>query len=107
MTPKILQIVCEHFSVSFEELQTKSRKPRLVQPRFVACWLLRRYTDLNYRELVELLYPYLNPQNNHDVPIYAIRAIENCLRLQDWIYREVLEVEEKCSQLFYPLKKAS
>jgi hypothetical protein len=52
---------------------------------------------------MELLYPYLNPGNNHDVPIYAVKVVEHCLVTQTWIYEQVQELEE----IIQPMKKAS
>jgi chromosomal replication initiator protein len=103
MTPnQILQVVCKHFGVSREDLKRRCRKQQYIKPRFTACYLLYRYTDLNYRQIMELLYPYLNPENNHDVPIYAVKVIEHCLVTQTWIYEQVLELEE----IIQPMKKA-
>jgi hypothetical protein len=73
----------------------------------VACYLLHKYAEINYRQIVELLYPYLDPSTNHATPIHAQKAIEACLSLQDWIYRDVQIVEGKVQRLIYQLKKAS
>ena len=58
MTPKqmaavlrILRIVCKRFGVTVAELESSGREWRLVWPRWIAIWLVRRETGLDSTKL--------------------------------------------------------
>ena len=47
----IKRLVCRHFDVSKQSIESKGRKSRKVLPRHVAMYLARKHTKLSYPEI--------------------------------------------------------
>ena len=55
MANDIIQTVCEEYEVTPEELQSPTRRQHTLRPRYVAAYLLYRYTDMSMTCVGEML----------------------------------------------------
>lgn len=106
MTDQILNIVAEHFKIPVSDICFRCRKERYIKPRFIACFLLRKWEGLSYSQIAEIVYPYLHVDAKRSCAIKAERQVLNSLETETWIYEDVKILDEKCAEIFQ-LKKAS
>ncbi|MFP4305784.1 MAG: chromosomal replication initiator protein DnaA [Desulfococcaceae bacterium] len=66
----IKALVCRHYGVSAEELESRSRKKRIVRPRQMAIYLARKYTDQSLQAIGRSFNRY------HATAIHSIGAVE-------------------------------
>ena len=56
ITPQlVLDVVCEHFQVSLDQLKSKSRSSNIARPRQIAMYLCKNMTDISLDGIGELL----------------------------------------------------
>lgn len=68
----IQQVVCDHFGIEGKALRSSSRHKSVTEPRMVAMWLARKYTQAGWREIGE----YFGGRR-HSTVISAHRRIES------------------------------
>lgn len=87
---KIQQVVCEHFKVPEELLQTKTRKREIVQARQVAMYLSKNLTNdaLSYigRQL---------GKKDHATVVYACKVVADLMQTDRNFKLEVEEIQRK------------
>ncbi len=66
----ILELVARTYSLSVQELRSRSRKRHVARPRQLAMYLCRRYTDASLKEIGRAL------ERDHTSVLYAIDAVE-------------------------------
>lgn len=86
---KIEKAIKEKFGYTFAELSTPSRKRMHSEPRLIAMYLLRKHTDLSYREIAKCF------NRKHVDCVYACNLIRE-LVVVDYKYKKIIEeLEEK------------
>jgi chromosomal replication initiator protein len=86
----IKELVCRHYGVSAEELESKSRKKRIVRPRQMAIYLARKYTDQSLQAIGRSFNRY------HATAIHSIGAVEKGVKA-DAAMKE--QLHRLCGQL--------
>jgi len=66
----IVELVARTYSLSVEELRSRSRKRHVARPRQLAMYLCRRYTDASLKEIGRAL------RRDHTSVLYAIDVVE-------------------------------
>lgn len=79
----IKKLVCEAFDVSEQELESKSRKHRIVKPRQVAMFLSNKYTDQPIKKIGASFKRY------HATAIYSVNAVEKEMKQKGQRYEQV------------------
>jgi chromosomal replication initiator protein len=79
----IQKLVCKHYKISMQELLSRSRKRTIVQPRQIAMYLARRYTDESFQAIGRSFNRY------HATTLHAIGAVERLMRDQGAVQKQV------------------
>ena len=79
----IKRLVCNEFSISEQEIVSASRKKRVTQPRQIAIYLARKYTDQSLKAIGRSFNRY------HATAIYSVNAVEKELRQKGAVYDQV------------------
>ncbi|PIE61789.1 MAG: chromosomal replication initiator protein DnaA [Desulfobacterales bacterium] len=79
----IKKMVCNAFSITEDDIISKSRKQRIVKPRQVAMFLAKRYTDQPIKQIGLSFNKY------HATAIYAVNAIEKEIKRNGQICEQV------------------
>ena len=79
----IKKLVCNEFSITEQDIVSKSRKRRIVKPRQVAMFLSRRYTDQPIKKIGSSFKRY------HATAIYSVNAIEKELKQKGQLYEQI------------------
>jgi len=67
----ILRAVCREYEVTIPQLTAKSRKRKVVEPRHVACYLLRKYAHWVWEEIGTEF------NRDHTTAMNAYRAVQD------------------------------
>lgn len=81
----ISEVVCKHFNIKTELLQTASRKREIVQARQVAMYLSKQYTELSLAQIGSFI-----GKKNHATVLHACRTVKDQLEV-DKSFRDDLE----------------
>ena len=68
----IQRVVCDHYGIESKQLRSSSRSKSVTEPRMLAMWLARKYTQAGWREIGE----YFGGRR-HSTVISAHRRIES------------------------------
>ncbi len=79
----IKKLVCNAFSITEDDIISKSRKQRIVKPRQVAMFLAKRYTDEPIKKIGLSFNKY------HATAIYSVNAIEKEIKRNGQICEQV------------------
>lgn len=79
----IKKLVCKNYRISTSEIISRSRKQSIVQPRQIAIYLSRRYTDLSLQTIGKSFNRY------HATALHSIGAVEKGLREDATIQKKV------------------
>ncbi len=85
----ISEVVCKHFNIKTELLQTASRKREIVQARQVAMYLSKIYTELSLAQIGSVI-----GKKNHATVLHACKTVKDQLQV-DKAFRDDLEEIEK------------
>ena len=85
----IKQLVCNEFSVTEQDLLSKSRKRRIVRPRQVAMFLAKRYTDQPIKKIGSSFNRY------HATAIYSVNAVEKELKQKGVLFEQINYLSKK------------
>jgi len=79
----IKKLVCKSYSISVNEIVSSSRKQSIVQPRQIAIYLSRKYTDSPLQIIGKSFNRY------HATALYAIGAVERKLKENGPVQKQV------------------
>jgi len=79
----IQKFVCKYYKISPEEMLSRSRKRNIAQPRQIAMYLARRYTDQSFKAIGRNFNRY------HATTLYAVGTIERLIREQGTVQKQV------------------
>ncbi|MBW1859199.1 MAG: chromosomal replication initiator protein DnaA [Deltaproteobacteria bacterium] len=85
----IQKLVCKYYKMGMDELLSRSRKRRIVQPRQVAMYLSRRYTAESFQSIGRSFNRY------HATTLHAIGTVERLIREQGAVQKQVEFLSEK------------
>lgn len=79
----IQRLICKYYKLSMEELLSRSRKRSIAQPRQIAMYLARRYTDRSFQTIGRSFNRY------HATTLHAIGTVERLIREQGAVQKQV------------------
>lgn len=79
----IKKLVCKNYRISVSEIISRSRKQIIVQPRQIAIYLSRKYTDLSLQTIGKSFNRY------HATALHSISTVEKGLREDATIQKKV------------------
>ena len=79
----IQKLVCKYCKISTEEMLSRSRKRSISQPRQIAMYLARRYTDQSFQAIGRRFNRY------HATTLHAISTVERHMREQGPVQKQV------------------
>lgn len=85
----IKKFICKEYGLLVKDLVSRSRQKSIVQPRQMAMYLCRRYTDSPLQAIGKSFNRY------HATALYAINIIENGIKKETAIRRQVQMLCEK------------
>ncbi|MCG8687871.1 MAG: chromosomal replication initiator protein DnaA [Desulfobacterales bacterium] len=85
----IKKLVCNEFSITEQDIISKSRKRRIVKPRQVAMFLAKQYTDQPIKKIGSSFKRY------HATAIYSVNAIEKELKQKGQLYEQINYLSKK------------
>ncbi len=100
---EIQKVVCDYFGVEGKALRSASRTKSVTQPRMLAMWLARKYTQSGWREIGDAF-----GGRSHSTVISAHRRIEEQMASESTIDRgrEACRLEEAIVQIETALRTA-
>jgi len=87
---KIKDVVCEHFSITVDELCSRSRKHPIAYIRQLTIYLANKYTGMSTVQIGKQI-----GGRNHATVIHSINQIKNLIDVDDQVRNEVVLVEER------------
>ncbi|MDE6451659.1 MAG: chromosomal replication initiator protein DnaA [Odoribacter sp.] len=87
---KIQQVVCEHFKISTELLQTKTRKREVVQARQLAMYFSKNYTKYSLSYIGNQI-----GKKDHATVLYACKAVADLMDTDRNFKMQVEEIQRK------------
>ena len=85
---EILDIVCNHFSVTQTAVNSKSRKRDLVTARQVTMYLAQKYTKMPAARIGRLV-----GNRDHSTVIHSCTQVENRLKIDNTFKEEINSIE--------------
>lgn len=85
----ISDIVCKHFNIKTELLQTASRKREIVQARQVAMYLSKIYTEMSLAQIGSII-----GKKNHATVLHACKTVKDQLQVDKSFRDEIEEIEK-------------
>lgn len=85
----IKKLICSEFSISEKDIESDSRKKRIVKPRQMAMFLSRKYTDQPIKKIGSSFNKY------HATAIYSINAVERELKQKSVLFEQVNYLSKK------------
>lgn len=79
----IKELICKHYNISVEDIVSRSRKNSIAQPRHLAIYLSRRYTNLSLQAIGKCFNRY------HATAIRSISTIERGIKEDTKLKRQV------------------
>jgi len=73
----ILKAVCSEFSITQKDLYGKKRTREMVEPRQIACYLLKKYAGFSYTQIGRLF------NRDHTTAIQSVRAVEDHIETEE------------------------
>ncbi|MCR5650191.1 MAG: chromosomal replication initiator protein DnaA [Lachnospiraceae bacterium] len=91
ITPEnIMNVVCDHYSISIEDIKSSKRNKELVYPRKMIMYLCRYMTSATYKEIAS----YLGGRD-HTTIMYGIRTITDLLEKDESTKRTIETIINK------------
>jgi chromosomal replication initiator protein len=84
----VLSVITRHFNVRLTDLRSATRTPRVIAPRHIAMYMLKRHCGLSFPEVGQRLH------RHHTTAIHAFRKIER-QRLKEAGLHATLSLLEK------------
>lgn len=80
---RVIEMVCEHFSVSIERLRSKNRSRNICYPRHVAMYLIYQHCMKSCQNVGNWF------NRDHTTVLHAIKSIKNLIETDPTIRREI------------------
>ena len=91
ITPEnIISVVCDHYSVSVEDIKSSKRNKELVHPRQLIMYLCRSMTNATYKEIASLL-----GGRDHSTIMYGERSISDLIEKDEGTRRTIETIINK------------
>lgn len=87
---RIQQVVCEHFNIEPELLQTKTRKREVVQARYLAMYFCKSYTKASLSFIGTQI-----GKKDHATVLYACKVVNDMMETDRKFRIEVEELQKK------------
>lgn len=84
----IIKVICDHFSLSMEQLNVRCRKREFVFPRQVIMYFLSEYTDWTYKTIGELF------NQDHTTAIHNKDTVKDLIDTDDKIKERIEELKK-------------
>ncbi len=88
-TDAIIDITCKQYKVTLPMMQEKTRRRRILRPRQIACYLLRKYTYLTLEEMGDMF------NQHYSTIINALNTIDSQYKLYEEVRMEIRLLESK------------
>jgi chromosomal replication initiator protein len=75
----ISKAITDYYGMELDFIRSKCRTNRIVQARYVMCYMLRKHTDMNLVDVANYLSPAIT---EHTTVIHGIRFVESQLSLK-------------------------
>jgi len=85
----ILEFICKSYSLSVDELKSKSRKRQIVLARNTAFYLARKHTELSLKDIGDKL------GRRHSTVLKGITKVEREISLQTPLGRQIEKTAER------------
>jgi chromosomal replication initiator protein len=93
VTPSlIVDVVCEHFNVSKEDITSKKRNSEYVLPRQVIMYLIRTMTDTSLQTIADLL-----SKKDHTTIIHGVEKIADKIQTDEELSNKIDIIKKKIS----------
>lgn len=86
---KVLEVVCLEYGVTVKELQSKSRKHEIVEPRQIACYLLRKFAHMSCIAVGKEFF------RDHTTVLVAEQAVKDHMAYEEGYRERVSRIIEK------------
>lgn len=91
ITPdNIIEVVCDHYNVSIEDIKSSKRNKELVHPRQMIMYLCRSMTNATYKEIAGFL-----GGRDHSTIMYGERTISDLIEKDDNTARTIETIVKK------------
>ncbi len=93
VTPQlIIDVVCEHFNVSKEDITSKKRNSEYVMPRQIIMYLCKEMTELSLQNIGNIL-----SKKDHTTVIHGIKQINSKMTTDDDLRNKIEIIKKKIS----------
>ena len=93
VTPQlIIDVVCEHFNVSKEDITSKKRNSEYVMPRQIIMYLCKEMTELSLQNIGTIL-----SKKDHTTVIHGIKQINSKMATDDDLRNKIEIIKKKIS----------
>ena len=93
VTPQlIIDIVCEHFNVSKDDITSKKRNSEYVMPRQIIMYLCKEMTELSLQNIGTIL-----SKKDHTTVIHGIKQINSKMATDDDLRNKIEIIKKKIS----------
>jgi chromosomal replication initiator protein len=72
----ITQAITKYYDMDLDSIRAKNRTTRIVQARYVMCYMLRKHTDMSLIDVAQYLSPGIT---DHTTVMHGIRYIKGQL----------------------------
>ncbi|MFH1515020.1 MAG: chromosomal replication initiator protein DnaA [bacterium] len=86
---KILDLVCHHYRVSYEDLASPSREGHLTHPRHIGMYLARKYTSHSLKEIARVF-----KRKDHGTVYHGVKKISGNINIDAVLAREINYIED-------------
>lgn len=85
----IADVVCNHFNIKKELIQTSSRKREIVQARQVAMFLSKQYTEMSLAQIGSII-----GKKNHATVLHACKMVKDQIEVDKGFRDEISKIEK-------------
>ena len=75
----ITKVITEYYGMDLDYIRAKNRTNRVVQARYVFCYLLRKHTDMSLVDVAQFLSPAIT---DHTTVMHGIAFVKGQLSLK-------------------------
>lgn len=87
---KVLQIVCNYFGITVEEMATRSRKRSHVMPRHICFYFMNNYTVATLKEIGDIMGGY-----DHTTVMLAVKKVTELIEVEDnWYFKHCILLQK-------------
>lgn len=88
-TRKVVDAVCESFGVNMDQIKGKRRQRRIVLPRQIIMFFLRKHTKMGWREIGCVF------KRDHTTAIHSFSTVRNLYDTDPILRDQINEIENK------------